>query len=871
MHALIKAGELIVSLPLMFYVPGFFLLRTRASSGLALNKIERFMLMIVTSVSITSILSLLTAEAGILKLKILVPMLLVISVAIRLAGGHNPRPVPRSRGGLLQLALVIILVVLSVSVFFKPADWVTGDGDPGVYFNVGNNVAKTGSLIIKDKKIESYGKDEVALFLSRRSEFVGFRVKERKAGEVETRLYHMLPGWIGIFIRLFGLRGGLYVSPLFAVMSVLLAFCLGRRLAGTFGGLVASVLLSVASIQIWFARIPASEMLEQFFLLATLLVMVLHFSHEHRLFPLILGLSFTSLLLSKVEALLFLVPIAVAFAVRMLLGRYGRADRAVVNAALACATVSLLYARFFLSWTFLVLLKSSFQSIRWIPWKVNTENSNLVLIFLVPVALLALLFNWGAVNRLMARIGGWAAAMLKSRGLRSIHWFRALGALSLLGVFIYLYMLPGHSPAFLSAETNFLRFSWMMGGAFVFILVVGVCALVYVSDPPVSAFMFTSLMLVAYLFFLHYTGQYSVPWESRRYITIVVPLLLLGTGCLANLLWKQRHILLKLAAISVAVIVLVSFAPASRAVLKETHYGGAEAQLAQIASITPEQPVGLLMGKFESLVIGPPLRYLYGKDVRFISNRVPQYARRLSEVVNKYKSEGREFLVTGPSEEIYNYTPWLSFNDTGIVSGLDTPFFMARSDSPPRDWGRLRIPVHYYSAQPGSPIRPSPGRGFTINVGSDDLGYVKGLLRQDLNGQAFWRVRGLPVGIWDRSGGISSSLVKSLEKSGSAPFSRVKLPLAGGKLPIQVRIVAGPQGPPAPPLVVFANREKPELTTSYENGSPVYSLVIRPKTQLTDCQKLLLLSRGSEPFDPNGEILMGMPLVQIEAAYGRPR
>lgn len=612
---LASAIKIVVSIPLLFFFPGWFLLRTRAGGRLDIDSIERVMLMLLSSVGISAVVILLCVEAGFLRLWFVDIVLIVIAFAIRAIGGHHSRPVPRPGIPVLPFALMLVLVVISSVLFFAPHRWVNGDGDPGINFNVASNIAKTGDIRIKDAGVAAMDATEQSLF-AQGATFIGFNVKDSRTGIVTTRLYHMLPAWLAVFMKMFGVMGGLYLIPLFALFNILLLFCIGRRIAGSFGGFAAALLLAVSSIFIWFARMPDSELLLQFFLFGSLLVLVFHFQHKQRLYSVFFGILFGAALLTKVETLMYLAPLYLMFLVAMLIGKYDRRDRGIINAAFAGAVVALLYDWAFIPGTFLIVFRSSV---------IGHFSRDVIFLLIGLLAAVTMFFEFDLVNRVFAKVGQAVKSLVVRARLGKVHWLRLLAGLAFFAWFVYLYTAPGKSPVFTNTSTNALKLSWMTGGVFLLVLVAAFCVMLYTLESRLAMLMSALAFMTIYFWMLGYYGSGIAPWETRRYVTLFVPLLVLGVGFVAAQLLRQRYWIAKGVAIGIVVLVIVSFVPMNKVILSNTQYAGAEESLTAAALEAPANTVVLTDTSLAN-VAGIPLRYRFGKDFVWLQQKADMLA-----------------------------------------------------------------------------------------------------------------------------------------------------------------------------------------------------------------------------------------------------
>src|SRR5450756_1549312 len=142
-----------ITLPLLFFIPGFVLLRGRLFSSNDMPWIEKLLLAVVLSVSAASLIALFLAEVGYLRIWLLDLLLAALAIAARLIFGGQKTPIFSPRPVRWEIVIIILLCLLSLLMFFRPAEYVAGEGDPAYYFNNGYHLAHTGSMSVYDKSV----------------------------------------------------------------------------------------------------------------------------------------------------------------------------------------------------------------------------------------------------------------------------------------------------------------------------------------------------------------------------------------------------------------------------------------------------------------------------------------------------------------------------------------------------------------------------------------------------------------------------------------------------------------------------------------------------------------------------------------------
>src|SRR5450756_1562911 len=116
----------VITLPLLFFIPGFVLLRGRLFSSNDMPWIEKLLLAVVLSVSAASLIALFLAEVGYLRIWLLDLLLAALAIAARLIFGGQKTPIFSPRPVRWEIVIIILLCLLSLLMFFRPAEYVAG-------------------------------------------------------------------------------------------------------------------------------------------------------------------------------------------------------------------------------------------------------------------------------------------------------------------------------------------------------------------------------------------------------------------------------------------------------------------------------------------------------------------------------------------------------------------------------------------------------------------------------------------------------------------------------------------------------------------------------------------------------------------------
>ncbi|MBU1669831.1 MAG: hypothetical protein KKF41_01825 [Actinobacteria bacterium] len=692
----LKALGAMVSLPLMFLVPGWVLFRSRLFRSPGMSWPGKALVIVGVSASATSLIALFLAETGHLSIWLLDLVLACVALLARLLLGSTGRSLRAPGPARWELLALIALAVLCAVLFFRPAEYVIGDSDPGYYFNNGYHIAATGSVAIYEESVPSMSDFELNASYSRGiMQFTPFHLRSRQLGKILPLLYHLLPVWIGIFIMLFGRMGGLYVLPVFAMLSMFAVFALGRRYSGVGGSLLAAGLLALFFPQLWFSRYPVSETFTQFFLVLALLFFLQMRESDDRALAVACACVLVSAACARPEGFLVVVPMVAIIVYDMMAGRYRGVDRVFMNALLLGLVYVWLYIKF--------AVFAYFMGVTFYLLKVSRSTARMNAIWFSVLAVIAagfVVFNLGALRRLLERVGERLKQAAGARAASITTACKAAFAALLMAAFAYYYFV---APRFATTVNDPHRFfhdlSIFFGGIGIFVFGAAFCLLVLKNDAA-SSFLLGSVVLLYTVAFTEQrlTSGY-LPWLTRRYMPAVVPLLFVGAGYAAAYLWK-KNVGFKVLVAGLAAGFIALFVFFAAPVLDQVEYRGIDAQIARLAEQVDGNVV-LFTDPFLGDVLGIPLRYQYGVDAR-VATWLGD-AKGLEEMVRKYAAQGKKVLLEGSGSGAPAFDPAIldvlevkrAFGDR-----IEFPRLSVKYHSRPKQFGVQPFDLEFFYIEP---------------------------------------------------------------------------------------------------------------------------------------------------------------------------
>lgn len=611
---------------LVAYLPGALIFRlpvAHPSRRAALAAEERVFWAVVISVALSSLVAFGLAALGTYQLdRVLWINGLISAVAAfvcwraRNGGGKAPRP---TRTALAPL----VLMALAAAVFFvaPPAEYVNGGRDPGVYFNTGIQIAKSGSLTIDDRLVRTVPDEYLDLFLrpdftleSVDRRFLGFFVSDEESGTVVGQFLQLYPVWIAIAYDAFGLTGARHVQGLWALFGVVAVYFAGAALLGRRAAFAGAALLSVNVAQVWFARFFNAEMVVQGLVFAGLLAYARAHVDTQKFFAPIAAILFGLTLLAHLYGVLVVGAVSMA----VILGRCA-GQRVLVAFVLPLAVMTAAAATYFavVPWPYVWM---SFQFI------LEQEKAPR-LVAAAAAAAAAVLVAFRVTDR-------WSAA---AEGTRIWLPRLVLASIWLLAACALVFVegddrAPELDPNWLTLYTSFYLQPLGLAAALV--------GWTVVSGPRFWRGSALVLLSAVFAIVVFYNARITPDhfWMARRYVLIILPvsLLLAGAAAFTPVDWLDRRRLawardlpigrLRVTAGTVLVAVLGwQYAQATRPILPHVEHAGMIPALSGLAArLTPRD---LLLVESRSLAdthtLAPPLAYIHDRDVLVFRNPDP--------------------------------------------------------------------------------------------------------------------------------------------------------------------------------------------------------------------------------------------------------
>jgi len=626
-----------VALPIIFFVPGyvtFKALNVNKIENLKLSLSETLFLQVLASIVITGWIALILAVLGHFSLWTMCGLLLAYSlVTVIIFRDRFHTFTFRRPSWNRQSAFLILLAVLAGCLFFHPFEDIFGFGDAYIYVNNGATIAKHGSIVTHDPLITSVPEDVArTFFFKANQQFNGLVITNYSTGEIRPTFLPMSAIWIAASYLIFGLGGWLYITPLFGLLAMIGVFLAAKQAFNWKVAAIASSILTMNYLQIWFSRSHSAEIMLQFMIFGGIFAFVLFTKSKDKFLGIVsalcLGLSFVT----SIEATLIVIPIVIYFTCLNILGRLERHHfYFMIPFAL-----SLLFALTYYATTTAGYVRGT------------AFASDIPLIALLVAACVPM-----AINILPKRLLRKIKTLFVSQHRKLQHFL----TLSIVTYILYcLFTLPTTPVG--SHGKNLMMLGWYLTPFVLALGIVGVILMIY-QKPYATTYFFLGVMLIFFLFFVpHIHHAWGGPWWMRRYIFAVIPMLCVGAGyCVHRLTsilygsWQKFTLPL------LVIFLIVSTLTISYPIINYIEYEGTIQQTEEIFGSFGDDSI-LVFADCSYPHIAYPLRHIFDKNALLLRRdywgvlaepKNPEDADKIMQAYTIWSEFGKKVYIINPS------------------------------------------------------------------------------------------------------------------------------------------------------------------------------------------------------------------------------
>ncbi len=537
---------------------------------------------------------------------------------------------PSLRLDLIGSAPILVGLVFSAIMMFPGFEYGTGDRDPGAYIEHASAISRTHSIDFTDDLVADRLSSPV---------WPAMWAEPGHPGKIFPQFYHLWPALLATAKDVGGFTGMFNTGPLLAVLAVGLAVAVARRLAGIPAAWAVGFLLSTNMLEVWQAKYPTAEIFGQLLFLGAVLGVVLAIQSRWRAASAIAGVLLGLSYLERPDAIV-LVLFSWAGLAALLAAR--RFDQRA--AWFAIGLLSLLPYGFL----------QAYHLAKTYTLAVNVPTLPKVLAAMVAAAVVGAVLAWQ--RRLVAGLIAWAEPV-RARLLLGTAFVGVVGALMLLGGLRpilfgkdYFTTHGAHQRSY--DEISLIRLSWFFSLPGLGLLLVGFGYIAWQRwhlERWIVALLSAWLLL---LYCLHLHNSPFLMWSTRRFVTTVVPGMVLVMGCGTALIFllvrRYLNVLAAAAAVAALVIGLTTFYLSESWPLRSHNENGGSVEVEkQIAALAGDQR-GVFLWQASKYccdaphqLFGGPLFTIVGQSSALMPRADDKVNAAVAKYVGYFKSSGR--------------------------------------------------------------------------------------------------------------------------------------------------------------------------------------------------------------------------------------
>lgn len=689
--------KILVTLSFIFFIPGYMIfniLNKEKLENIYLDCSEIIFLQILGSILISGWIGLVLAEFGYFSLFNLLILLIVICwILVWKYKTKIYLSFPNPKLDYMSILFITILIT-SIILFFHPFEWIAGGGDPGIYINTGINIAKTGSIIIyNDTTFIDIPSSMVSTFYRYSlisMPFAGLFF-DRTTNEIFPQFYHLYPTWIAIFYSIFGLKYGLFITPLFGILGVVSIYFTGKRFFNNNVGIIASTLLIISLPQIWYSRYPTTEVMAQFLIFGGLYSFIIFKRTLNPYIGIISAICFGEALLTRIDSVLLLIFIMLLF------GYLKLTDKITKH-----------HFYYFIIPLTLISIHAFIHAISISKWytfstmglKINSFSELIYEIDEYKIMLYILLILIGAVltNSYMIYI-----QKIVSHNKRYIQC--TLSIIIAL-TFIYFYFIrpiidQGDTTIMgkLYNELNLVRLTWYISPLGTLLGVIGFIYMIF-EKPRVHIFLIVALIFT--IFFLYDAKIVSVlHWWVRRYVPVVLPSFMIA---IAFILDKIKNIRYGKVVMSILLSILIMyFINIDVTLVNHVEFEGFINQTDILAKEFGDNDILIFDGGISGNILPVPLKYIYGKNTMNLRHEDPRLYQDsidyniIDDMINIWKYNKKNVYIINPRNDTINNLSITLIPEQKVI--MNFPLMEQTYLSLPNKVQVVSVPINIYKIE----------------------------------------------------------------------------------------------------------------------------------------------------------------------------
>lgn len=626
-----------------------------------LGYVEKWAFILGTSFALTTLVLIGLMLLNIFSLTILIVFygLFLIAYVVKYKGLVLPfwkESLTQIKNAKLPFVMALFIVLISIVLFFQPTQYFFGGRDPGVYVNTALQISHNNELKKPAPLLDEVKSQYPYVFEDKGIRYPAVYIETRQGvTNINPQFYHAYSIWLGISHKLFGSDKFLYITPIMALISLLMIYVATKEMFNKWVGLIATLLLCINISQIWYARGPYTEILSQLLLWFSMYTLIKACRNKDSVLGLIAGLSIGASILVRLDNIFFL-PAVVFYLILMYLKKEGLSTRwanmviiGFIGSFILLGSYIMMFGREY----------TQYQLIRNTPLPDFLTLPKLFVILLVLGVILSFItyFLRKPLVRLINLIQNHSRIIFAIVGVFTVF------------IFFYLYFIRPNVliPNLTSAggrsyrEETLVRLGWYLTRMGIFLSMAG---FIYFIQTKLRREHTLFLFMIVTNFALYLYDAKIYPdhfWAVRRHVPFIIPTFIIFLSYAAYSLGKIKIKHFKPWLVTGVVVLYFSgkFILAAYPFIIHTEYEGVREGLDIFAQNFEQGSIIVTDDSNSSRLVGTPLDFIYDKNVLVLKQDYNQ--KTFQRFIQDKKSNGIPVYLLIDSSYQNMQSPYTSY------------------------------------------------------------------------------------------------------------------------------------------------------------------------------------------------------------------
>ncbi len=559
------------------------------------------------------------------------------------------------------IAAVLVFIILAL-IFCQPTEYYFGGRDPGIYAGTAVQLSRLGRLKVEDPLLQGLKENYPDVFKDVHLKFPGvFMERHGDRYYTNPQFFHGYTAWLATGHRFFGFDGFLYMTPILALISMLVIYAVVSSLWSRRTGFLTVVLLGLNIAQIWYARGPYSEIHSQLITWFSIFLIVQAWKNKHDLMALLAGLTIGTALLVRLDNIFVAIPVGLSL-IFILAYDKGKLGRWI--------------------WTFILSLAAMYLIFVSYALKFNRDYAKHLLILRSPIPNSLSLRNLFILLGALSVVGVMIVILLRNQWAKLIQWLRGrrkpialVIGVGMVLLFGWLYFVRPLNPNrnllpegyYSFREESLVRLGWYISPLGILLALGGFID--FIHNKFRKQHIFPMLFMLTFCTMYLYNPRIFPDhfWAVRRYVPMIIPSFTIFMAYALDRISRLTVGKIKLKPLSLAVTALlcIFLIHEARPFLHHTEYGGTRQGVEELASYFDENDLIITWdAQVTPRLAGTPLYLMYGKNVLTVGESFN--GENLARFIEDKKAEGWDvYFLLGLDDTYMGELPFhLEYKDT---------------------------------------------------------------------------------------------------------------------------------------------------------------------------------------------------------------